>query len=692
MSALMPPNDDLPEAIPESGNGHLPGPPILRRQVRQHMTRSGFRSDARHPSEIVKRVGANGDTYDLPGRHDGQPRLLRVTIQESKEARIAVQQLAEHSIHVLEIWNDQNADSPGLWILVEYEAASGIVRTVFDRIERFTRDVIGGSPWDEIAQYTGLADRDITALKRYLSSHIRNAVQLKSVRMGAGTSRIGWTADLNGYARPGYTREGLRGLYATDAAYPWTAMGDLATQRRVLLDLFSDSPRALMVAGFATAGLLMRPLGVTENYLLGLVGPDSSSLGKSSLQLAIKSLFAAPDKLQTFDSTSKSLRATAIYGNDSVVLIDEIGAAGRTDPRERDALVYGLAAGVPRDYLVRVNGEFQPRGEQNAARYTAIVSGEESLIDRQNARKGIKIRYSDLAVTPDRRLWGFVDSPRMEQAMADLRAHHGHVFPALVDLLLEHPEQLTMLQAYFRDELSVIRERCGNEKQARKARIVALARTGLVALRLVLDPHQKHDVLIAEALDASDELLDEYVDAETASETANGIASLPVALAQHLAVATETGAKMPTRAMVGTMWPNEIRYRSARFGDVQSIANEPPGEAITGTVIVLEQKSASTIVREKLGVDLDMLVAEGIKHGLVKLRGRSDRAGYRKTSMSKFIVSEAGDTVTKSAIEIMVPKDWEPPETDTTPRADYDDADLNSRPYDPVDDDDSVPF
>jgi hypothetical protein len=281
----------------------------------------------------------------------------------------------------------------------------------------------------------------------------------------------------------------------------------------------------------------------------------------------------------------------------------------------------------------------------------------------------------------------------MERAIADLHVNHGHVFPALIDLLLENPKNLTMLQTYFRDELSVIRERCSNEKQARKARIVALARTGLMALRLVLDPHQKHDALIAEALNASDELLDDYVDAETASETANGIASLPVALAQHLAVPIGGGgAKMPTRPMVGTMWPNETRYRSDRFGSVQSIANEPPGEAVKGTIIVLEQKAASTVVREKLGVDLDMLVAEGIKHGLVKLRGRSDRAGYRKTSMSKFIVSEAGNTVTKSAIEIMVPDNWEPPEADTAPRADYDDSDLIEMPDRFDSDDDSIPF
>ena len=668
MSSITPLDDNFPEEVPETISRFIPGTPAMQKHVKYELARNGFQSDVRNASEIIQRFGLAGNTYDFPGRNNGQPNLVRLTIKDSLKIQIALTQLSDHNIHVLELWEDQNSDSPGLWVLIEYETLTKKKQTIFDRLNRFTRDVSSSSPWDEMGEFIGLSDKDIRALKQYLSAHIIKTVQMQTVKMGLGTSRIGWTPDLKSYARPGYMRGGYRGLYAKDAAYPWTATGDLATQKKILLGLFWDSPRALMVAGFATAGIIMRHLGIPENYIIGLVGPDSSSLGKSSLQTVIKSFYGKPDTLQNFDSTSKALRATAIYGNDSVVLIDEIGAAGTTDSAERDAFVYGLAAGVPRDYLKRVNGEFQPKGEQIAARYTAIISGEESLINRQKARTGIRIRYSDMPVTMDKKLWGFDDNHRAEQAASDLKEHYGHIFPELVELLIASPDAIAQIKDYYRNELEIVRERCNGEKQKRKAKIVALARAGLIALFMVLDPDFEQEDLLQQALKASDELLDEFKDAETTSNAGNAIASLPVALAQHLAVlndsqsGTASGAKMPTREMIGSMWPNETRYRKPRFGDISGIANEADGEKIKGTVIVLDPQLCSDIVKRKLGIDLDMLVTEAIKHGLMKLRPRTDRDGYRKTSMSKFIISENGNTRTKSAIEIIVPDEWEAPE------------------------------
>lgn len=692
MGSPPPSDDDLPEVIPESGL--LPGTPAMRSQVRSQMARSGFRSDARRADEIVHTPTPAGHHYDLPGRygHHREPRLVRVTIKEAKDVSIAVSQLAAHCIHVIGIYEDQNDDSPGLWLEVEYEGADGKVRTVFDRIERYSRDNQGGgTPWDEVAQYTGIGDKDIRALQRYLSTHIKATMRVGAVFQGAGTSRLGWSSDLTDYARPGFTRARLRALCPSDAAQPWTASGELSMQRQVLVDLLRESPRALMAVGFATAGVLMRPLGISENYLLAMVGPDSSSLGKTSLMLAVKSLWGPPDKLKTFDSTAKALRASAIDGNDGTVLIDEVGAAGRTDPREQDALVYGLAAGVPRDRLVRQNGEYVPAKEAAPARYTALITGERSLINRESARKGILIRYSEIEVSPQRRLWTFSDSARMERAMADLRRHHGHIYPELIDLLIAYPEKRRALESYYGDELAIVRERCGNEKQKRKARLVALARSGLVALRWVLDPHEADNDMWAAALNAADELLDDYIDNETSSETASNIAALPLALAQHLAVATEGGAKLPSRVMVGSMWPHEVRYRARRFGDVQSIGNDGPGDAIKGTVIALNAKLAGPVIREKLGVDLDALVREAVRHGLVKLNV-GNGGGWRSTSMTRFIVAEDGSTSRSRGIELIVPDAWEPPESDMEPKPDYDDSDSIVEPYKYDPEDDPIPF
>lgn len=703
MGVLTPTSgENFPEEIPESGAWHLPGTPAMRKQVRHEMARSGFKSDARRADEIVHTPTSAGAMYDMPGRFGvyHEPRLMRVTIKQSKEIFIAVSQLAAHSIHIIAIFNDQNSDLPGLWLEVEYEAADGKTRTIFDRIEAYSSEKSGGGPWDEMARFTGISERDIKALQRYLSTHIKAVMRPGGVIRSSGTSRLGWSPDFSGYARPGYTRDGLRALCPTDAAQPWTASGDIKEQRRVLLDLLRESPRAAMAMGFAAAGLLMRPLGISENYLLAMVGPDSSSLGKTSLMLAIKSLWGAPDKLKTFDSTSKALRASAIDGNDSTVLIDEVGAAGRTDPREQDALVYGLAAGVARDRLVRQNGEYAPAKESAPARYTALITGERSLINKESARKGILIRYSEIEVSPQKRLWSFNDAARMERAMNDLRAHHGHIYPAMIDLLIENPGYKKALQDFYMAELERVRERCSNEKQKRKARLVALTRTGLHALSTVLDPRENEPQIFYGAMIAADELLDDYIDNETVSETAANIGALPLALAQHLAVATEFGAKMPTKTMVGSMWPNELRYRAARFGDVKSISSDGPGEEIKGTVITLNAKLAGTLIRDKLCVDIDALVREAVRHGLVKLNA-GNNGGWRSTSMTRFIIDESGSTSRSRGIEIMIPEGWEPPETETKPKIvidnSFDDPDYEvdlyaARPDDDHYDNNEPPF
>jgi hypothetical protein len=690
---LQPMDEDIPESIP--GSGHLPGLPSQRKLIKNQMARSGFRSDARRPEEIVHTPTIMGNQYDLPGRFGAlnESRLLRITVEEKKAfTNIAIKQLAAHCIRIIGVYEDQNPDAQGLWIEVEYEAANESLRTIFDRIERFTREQPGGgSPWDEIAQYTGIGDRDIRALQTYLSLHIKATVRAGYAVNGKGTSKLGWSDDFAGYARPGYTRSGLKALCPSNAAQPWTAAGELGAQRRVMMDLLRESPRALMVCGFATAGVLMRPLGISENYLLAMVGPESSSLGKTTLVLAIKSMCGAPDNLKTFDSTSKALRASAIDGNDSTVLIDEVGAAGRTDPKEQDALVYGLAAGVARDRLIRKNGEYVPAKETSPSRYTAIITGERSLINKESARKGILIRYSEIEVSPQRRLWNFTDSARIERAMNDLRQNHGHIYPELIDLLIAHPENRRAIEAYYSEELEIVRERCGNEKQKRKARLVALASSGLIALRMVLDPHGVEENAWASALNAANELLDDYIDNETASETNSSIASLPLALAQHLAVATGTTAKLPSRVLAGSMWPRQTRYKAKRFGDVESISSEGPGEEIKGTVISLNAKLAGPLIREKLGIDLDALVREAVRHGLVKLNV-GNNGGWRSTSMTRFIIAEDGSTARSRGIEMIIPDAWEPPETDTAPRADYDDSDLIEMPDRFDSDDDSIPF
>ena len=188
-----------------------------------------------------------------------------------------------------------------------------------------------------------------------------------------------------------------------------------------------------------------------------------------------------------------------------------------------------------------------------------------------------------------------------------------------------------------------------------------------MGLSIVLDPKNEHPKMWDGALHAAEEMLDDYIDTETQNEVASGIAALPLALAQHLAIMTKECAKMPSRTMVGSMFPNEIRYRNNNFGDVKSIGNEPPGEKITGTLITLNAKLASQIVREKLGIDLDALVREGVRHGLVKLNVGNKGVGWRSTSMTKFIVAEDGSTSRSRGIEIIIPSAWEPVETETKP-------------------------
>lgn len=654
--------------------GFLPGFPSDSRHIKKALHRIGVTSDARRKSEIVRVNSQDGsETYDFPSRIDRQSVTSRVKIHRSRDLTIGASIVARNAIRCTDIFTDTNPNAKGMWIRVTYSDMSGRTREILDRIEAFTVGDITAGPWAEMQTYSVVTERDVRALREYLSTHIASCVSNGEVRILDGTSYIGWGSDFKSYSRPGFMDAGVRGLYADSAASAWTANGDAESQRRILLNLFAESPRALMVAGFATAGMLLRPVGIGENYILALVGPDSSSLGKSTLQRVIKSLFARPDRLNTFDSTTKALKSSTLYANDSVALIEEIGA-GKLDQKERDALVYGLSMGVPREYLVKVNGEWQPRSERAPARYTVVLSGEESLIEQSKAKKGVKIRYTQIAVSSQARLWGFNDNERIESAMESLNQHHGHIFPAIIEMIQSSPEYVPTMRAVYAAQLQKARESCGrSEKAKRKAHQVALAQLGILVLQQVLDPSPEHDSLFESALDAAHELIDDFIQQENSSDLLGALLSIPGTLAPFFATETEDGlgkrSTIPSR-MIGSAFHGSIRYqqksvKSIRGDAVPSITDKVTDTEIRGTVITLLKEVAGPVVQEKLGVDLAALVDEAIRMGWAKLRP-SDKGGYRKSVMCKFIISENGRTRTQTGYEFIIPDDFEAPEGDVS--------------------------
>ena len=682
-------NDFIAEPIPDTLSrifpaGFLPGFPSDSQQIKKALHRIGVTSDARRKSEIVRVNSADGsETYDFPSRYDRQPVTSRVKINRSRDLTIGASIVARNAIRCTDIFTDTNPQAKGMWIRVTFSDMSGKTREILDRIEAFTVGDITAGPWGQMQTYSVVTERDIRSLREYLSTHIASCVNNHEVRILEGTSYIGWGEDFKSYSRPGFLDAGVRGLYADTAASSWCASGEAEQQRKILLNLFKDSPRAFMVTGFATAGLLLRPVGINENYILALVGADSSSLGKSTLQRVIKSFFARPDRLNTFDSTTKALKSSVLYANDSVALIEEIGA-GKLDQKERDALVYGLSAGVPREYLVRVNGEFQPRAEKAPARYTVVISGEESLIEQTKAKKGVKIRYTQLPVSTQKheRLWGFNDNERIEKAMGDLDRHHGHIFPAIVEMIQEGLDFVPTLKQVYSTQLGKARERCGkSEKAKRKAHQVSLAQLGILVLQQILDPVAEHDELFNSSLDAANELLDDFIQQENSSDLLSALLSIPATLAPFLATEIDDGigkkSTIPTR-MIGSSFHGVVRYqqksiKSIRGDPVLSITDKATDTEIRGTVITLLKEVTGPIIQEKLGIDLAELVDEAIRMGWAKLRP-SEKGGFRKSVMCKFIIDGNGRTRTQTGYEFIIPDDFEPPESDVN-----DEPDLQER-------------
>ena len=661
----------IPESIPATYGTHWPGHATDRPHVKKALFRLGVVTDARRPSEIARVHTRDGsEQYDLPTRSQHQLVTSRVKIIRSKEITVAASVIARNAIRCTEIYEDKNKNAHGLWIKVTYVDIMQRSREVFDRIEAFTTGEINDGPWADMQKFGGVTEKDIKALREYLATHVTACVNSGDVKIAEGTSHIGWSDDFRSYSRPGYMDPGVKGLYSDSVASSWTGKGDLLCQQHILLNLFAESPRALMIAGFATAGLILRPLGINENYILSMVGPDSSSLGKSTLLRVIKSFYTSPARLSTFDSTTKALKASTLYANDSCALIDEIGA-GKLDPKERDALVYGLSMGVPRDYLIKEGGEWRPRAEKEPARYTVLLSGEESLIDATKAKKGVKIRYTQLSVSEQKRVWAFNDNERIEDAMRSLDTHHGHIFPEIVQMIQESAEFVSILREAYDKQLKNVRERCGkSEKAKRKAHQVALAQLGIVVLQQVIDTEKQYDQLFGDAVEAAHELLDDFIQEETTSDLLEILLNLPTTLAPNLAVDTYDGvnsirATVPQR-MIGSAFHGMKRYQHENLTDskgnpVKSISDKPPtgktGVELKGTVITLTRETAAPVIQEKLGVDLMALVDKAISMGWAKLRPYEK--GFRKSPMTKFIVDSSGRTRNNSGYEIIIPDDYE---------------------------------
>lgn len=647
----------------------LPGFNTDSRFVRKAMSQIGLISDARRKSEIARVHTRDGsEQYDFPSRQENQSVMARVRITRSKEMTVGASVIARNSIRCTEIYQDMNPNAEGMWIRVAYADLTDGTREVFDRLEAFTNGDLNEGPWADMKKFSGVTEKDIKALREYLATHVRNCIAQGEVKILEGTSFIGWSDGFKKYSRPGFLDSGTRGLYADKASSSWTAAGDLPTQRKVLVDLFAESPRALMIAGFATAGLLLRPVGIGENYILAMVGADSSSLGKSTLMRVIKSFSANPKRLNTFDSTTKALKASTLYANDSCALIDEIGS-GKLDQKERDALVYGLSAGVPRDSLVKESGEWVPRGEKEASRFTVVLSGEESLIDQSKAKKGVKIRYTQVAISTENRVWSFNDNERIETSMHDLEANHGHVFPAIVQMIQENEGFIDTLKQIYSGQLMEVRQRCGkSEKAKRKAHQVALAQLGVLVLEQVLDPNNERGEVFLAAVSAAQELLDDFIQEETSSDVLAVLLSLPTALAPFLAVQVDDGimkkATIPNR-MIGSAFHGSVRYqhtqvKNAKGDPVLSISDKPtPGGSteIKGTVITLVRETAGPLIQEKLGIDLMMLVDESIRMGWAKIA--TYEKGFRKTAMAKYIIDTNARTRNSRGYEFIIPDDYE---------------------------------
>lgn len=222
----------------------------------------------------------------------------------------------------------------------------------------------------------------------------------------------------------------------------FTTKGTLESWQREVATYCLGNPVLILSVCCALAGPLLERVGVNGGGV-HLVG-DSSS-GKSLAQLIAASVWGNPGTFAaSWDVSKGGVEIEAASRNDTVLILDEIK---RADPKRVQEMAYAIANGVGKSTMTR---EREGRAKLTW-RVLALSSGERSLSEHaamsgNGAHAGAELRLVDVnAGTRPFRAFDDVHGKtgqEFHRLLSDaVGQHFGHVGPAFVEHLLQHPER-----------------------------------------------------------------------------------------------------------------------------------------------------------------------------------------------------------------------------------------------------------
>lgn len=244
------------------------------------------------------------------------------------------------------------------------------------------------------------------------------------------------------------------------------------------------NPVLILSVCCALAGPLLAKVGVNGGGV-HLVG-DSSS-GKSLAQLLAASVWGNPGAFAaSWDVSKGGIEIEAASRNDTVLILDEIK---RADPKRVQEMAYAIANGMGKGTMTR---EREGRAKLTW-RVLALSSGERSLSDHaaiggSNAHAGAELRMVDVnAGTRTHRAFDDVHGltgQEFHRVVSDaVTQHYGHVGPAFVESLIQHPEDLHSAFRQVREAFATESSQAG--RVADRFAIMALAGESAIRRKLL---------------------------------------------------------------------------------------------------------------------------------------------------------------------------------------------------------------
>ncbi len=316
----------------------------------------------------------------------------------------------------------------------------------------------------------------------YLASHQSPELVI------ATTSKPGWH-ESGAFVLPSRVIGGdnVRFQDSGRAANIFTSKGTVDGWQAEIAARCVGNPVLILSVCCALAGPLLAKVGVNGGGV-HLVG-DSSS-GKSLAQLLAASVWGNPGAFAaSWDVSKGGIEIEAASRNDTILILDEIK---RADPKRVQEMAYAIANGMGKGTMTR---EREGRAKLTW-RVLALSSGERSLSDHaaiggSNAHAGAELRMVDVnAGTRAHRAFDDVHGltgQEFHRVVSDaVTQHYGHVGPAFVESLIQHPEDLHSAFRQVREAFATESSQAG--RVADRFAIMALAGESAIRRKLLKWP------------------------------------------------------------------------------------------------------------------------------------------------------------------------------------------------------------